>query len=123
MRSGSYPARTGRCSRGRAGAYPGRGRRRGPPDRRLKSQKHADWERQQGGRRGGPAPASSGLLLARLLEFGEQIGEAVGHWLLHEIVVHRAELVADAPLNDAVQLRIARKLLVEQRFWDHRGAP
>ena len=34
-----------------------------------------------------------------LLEFGQKIVEAVGHRLLHEVVVHGAQMVADAVLD------------------------
>ena len=68
--------------------------------RTAKSRRLGDWERRRGGRREGPAPASSHHV-SRLSasNSASRSLEAVGHRLLDEIVVHRPKLIADPRLD------------------------
>ena len=51
-----------------------------------------------------------------LLEAVEELDEPVGHGLLDELVIHRAKMVADAVLDDAVETGLAGELQRTRTF-------
>src|SRR3712207_5380133 len=106
MHSGSCRVRTDADWRGLSGACPERGHQPCRLDLRVRSQKRGGW----GPPREEPpvtrVPALGSLrpaLLPVLVQLVEQVSETIRDRLLHEFVIHGAELVADPFLAAAVE--------------------
>src|SRR5918993_3956910 len=113
MRSDSCRVRTDADLRGPVGVCPERGHRPCRLGLRVRWRRRAGW----GPPREEPPvirdPALGSLrpaLLPVLVQLVEQVPEAIRDGLLHELVIHGAELVADTFLAAAVEFRIGCKL-------------
>src|SRR5450631_204793 len=89
-------AGTSRYSPARAASSPAPSHRRDPRSRRARSRKRGDLAPRQERLCGPTRPWALVLvLIAIAFETIKQVGETIGHTLVHNVVVHGAQLLAE----------------------------